>query len=109
MSYESPITRVAEAIYKDVIKKEEGALTATVEETVGFKVDKDELLRALKYDRNQYEKGEWDMFNLITSTYHGKQYYFLEPQGVVYSRESDRYLQRNEAIMEFLDTIGGEK
>ena len=53
-----------------------------------------------------YEQGEWDMFNLITSVYYGKQYYFLESDGRVYSRESHKYMTREEAFQEFFERIG---
>jgi hypothetical protein len=49
-----------------------------------------------------YEQGEWDMFNLITSVEYGKQYYFLEKNGMVYSRESHEYMTREQAYEEFL-------
>lgn len=64
---------------------------------------------ALVNDRKQYEKGEWDMFELITSAYYGKKYYFLEPSGIVYSRASGKYIKRDEAYSEFLRMIGGEE
>lgn len=54
----------------------------------------------------RYQQGEWDMFELITSTYYGKQYYFREPNGMVYSRKSHKYMTRTEAVNEFLDAIG---
>ena len=52
MSYQSPIevihtqmqSQIEEEIYKAVMR-------------VGVSVDKDELLKALHYDRNQYQKG----------------------------------------------------
>lgn len=49
-----------------------------------------------------YEQGEWDMFNLITSVEYGKQYYFLESDGRVYSRQSHKYMTREEAYDEYL-------
>lgn len=52
------------------------------------------------------KRGEWQMFELITSVYYGKQYYFLEPGERVYSRASSKSLTIIEAIDEFLDTIG---
>lgn len=55
----------------------------------------------------EYERGEWDMFVLITSTWYGKQCYFAESNGTVYSRESCRYLKdKEEAYKEFLDEVG---
>ena len=50
--------------------------------------------------------GEWDMFELITSAYFGKQYYFVEENGLVYSRETHKYMTKDDAIREFLDIIG---
>lgn len=55
MSYENPIlliqqrmnAQIEDAVYKAVQK-------------VGIYVDKDELIKALKYDRDQYEKGYKD-------------------------------------------------
>ena len=60
MSYESPI---------DIIKTQmrfqmEGEIMRAVQ-NVGVNVDKDELLRALKYDRQQYEKGYKDRDDAI--------------------------------------------
>lgn len=54
----------------------------------------------------EYEKGEWNMFELITSIWYGKQYYFLEENGIVYSRASCNYMSREEAYQEFLDMQG---
>lgn len=52
-----------------------------------------------------YERGEWDMFDLITSTWYGKQYYFLEKDNLVYSRKSNEYLTREEAFDEFIQGV----
>lgn len=32
-----------------------------------------------------YEDGEFDMFERISTAYHGKQYYFLQENGKVYN------------------------
>lgn len=54
-----------------------------------------------------YRKGEWEMFLLITSAWYGKRYYFAESNGIVYSRNSHKYLaNKAEAYKEFLDEIG---
>lgn len=55
-TYESPITRIAEESIKRVIESEEGYLIECVR-NVGFNIDKEELQKALLYDRGQYEKG----------------------------------------------------
>lgn len=54
-------------------------------------------------DRNV---GEWGMFELITSAWYGKQCYFTEKNGIVYSGVSCKYMSVDEAIKEFLMRIG---
>jgi len=53
-----------------------------------------------------HDAGEWEMFELITSAYHGKQYYFLQENGTVYSRDSCKYISKEDAYKEFLDKMG---
>ena len=53
-----------------------------------------------------FEQGEWDMFQNITNIYYGKQYYFLEDDGTVYSRSSGKTMTRREAYAEFLREVG---
>ncbi len=55
MSYKSPIDVVLGAIQTDI---ENGTFKAVRE--YGIFVDKDEMIKALKYDRDQYEKGYID-------------------------------------------------
>lgn len=55
--WESPI----DAKYGEVIKSFEDDVVKAVQK-VGINVDKDELIKALSYDRNQYEKGYNDGF-----------------------------------------------
>ena len=50
--YRSPI----EIIYDDFQTKFENDVVSTCR-NIGINVDKDELLRALKYDRDQFDKG----------------------------------------------------
>lgn len=57
--WESPITMITENIVSDITRKTEGTLVEYVH-TVGFDVDKEELAKALAYDRHQYEKGYAD-------------------------------------------------
>ena len=56
MSYESPITKYVDRFVKDIVEKEDGYLLEEVRR-VGFNIDKDELEKALMYDRGQYERG----------------------------------------------------
>ena len=55
MSYESPI----EMIYGQMRIETENAICKAVQ-NVGVNVDKDELIKALQYDREQYQKGYKD-------------------------------------------------
>ena len=55
MSYQSPIG----LIMSDMQVKMEGEIVKAVQ-NIGVNVDKEELLKALKYDRNQYQKGYAD-------------------------------------------------
>lgn len=50
--YKSPIN----IIYKDIQAKQECLLLQAIQEC-GIDVDKDELIKALDYDRRQYDKG----------------------------------------------------
>lgn len=50
----------------------------------------------------------WEVFSLITSTWYGKECYFIQNDGNVYSRLSGRHMTRVEAVNEFLRRIGDE-
>ena len=45
-----------------------------------------------------YDDGLWDMFERISTAYHGKQYYFRQDSGNVYSRECHKELTLEEAV-----------
>mgnify|MGYP007133737283 CR=1 FL=1 len=60
--YESPITAIVNDICSDLQKKEDKHTMECVR-NVGIDVNKKELLKALSYDRNQYEKGYKDGYN----------------------------------------------
>lgn len=57
--YESPIELVVSQFQTEIIKQQENQVIKAVQ-SVGVNVDKAELLRALAYDRDQYEKGYTD-------------------------------------------------
>lgn len=54
--YESPIHLITEQLAVDIAKKTDDTIYQAICNT-GVTVDKDELIKALSYDRNQYEKG----------------------------------------------------
>ena len=56
MAYESPIELITNNMITDINTQAENAIFKAVQ-NVGVNVDKAELLRALKYDRDQYNKG----------------------------------------------------
>lgn len=59
MSYQSPITMYTERIIKDIVEKQDGYLVEEARK-VGFDINKEELAKALKYDRDQYMRGYTD-------------------------------------------------
>lgn len=66
-------------------------------------------LQSSQLDANEYRKrGEWDMFELITSVWYGKQCYFEEDNGMAYSRNSHKTMTVHDAILEFIREIGNE-
>lgn len=57
---------------------------------------------------SQYELGQWDMFITLSSAWHGKQYYFLQDNGWVYSRKSCQFMTVEQAYEEFAKEIGDD-
>lgn len=54
--YESPIQMIVTKMQSQ-IEEQEGRILMKAVHDVGFDVDKHELMKALAYDRNQYQKG----------------------------------------------------
>ena len=63
--YESPIEKIVGQIQTQMVKNDEDNIMVQVQQAVGYKVDKEELLKALQYDRGQYEKGYADALSVI--------------------------------------------
>ena len=61
---------------------------------------------AEKRPMTEHERGQYEMFELITSAYYGKQYYFLQDNGMVYSRACGKEITFSEAVSEFMREIG---
>lgn len=58
--YETPINLIMgelETSYKQMITDRETTIMANINQQMGINIDKQELIRALNYDREQYEKG----------------------------------------------------
>ena len=61
--YKSPITIIESTIdsfAKSIIKQKDDAIFAEIQHSFGVDLDREELIRALKYDREQYDKGYAD-------------------------------------------------
>ena len=62
-------------------------------------------VKKMPNDIEQRKMGEWDMFELITSAWYGKQCYFKEDNGLAYSRVSHKTMSVQDAINEFMKEI----
>ena len=63
--YESPIQVLFDEPLNPLITAMEDAVVEEVSQTLHIKVDKDELTKALAYDRGQYEKGYRDALDAV--------------------------------------------
>ena len=63
MSWESPITQIVQEVTDGINKNLEETLMVEIKMALGYEVDKDELIKALEYDRHQYERGYADGLN----------------------------------------------
>ncbi|MBO5811388.1 MAG: hypothetical protein J6R32_11260 [Bacteroidales bacterium] len=57
--YNSPI-KIFENAMQEQIQEKENQIFTTIKSQIAVDVDKDELLKALRYDRHQYEQGYED-------------------------------------------------
>ena len=64
--YESPIEKIFGQIQTQMVKNDEDNMMVQVQQAVGYTVNKEELIRALQYDRQQYEKGYADACRIMT-------------------------------------------
>ncbi len=62
-TYESPITIVRQELNTAISEQRDDYILATIEEKLECEVNKEELIKALAYDRNQYDKGFRDGYN----------------------------------------------
>ena len=58
--YESPITLNIADISSQIREAQAGHLMYEVQQAIGYDIDKEELIKALNYDREQYQKGYKD-------------------------------------------------
>lgn len=55
--YESPITVRIHQIAQEIEKRKENEIVCHIEEALGFDINRDELVKAMNYDRDQYKQG----------------------------------------------------
>ena len=58
--YESPITMAVRKHCDKILEERENAIVARISEEMALDINKEELLKALQYDRDQYNKGYRD-------------------------------------------------
>lgn len=71
MAYESPvevIQNMMDPIIKSIEESRENAIVAQISEVYGVSVNKEELAKALAFDRGQYEKGYADAMAAMSGT-----------------------------------------
>lgn len=55
--WKSPITKIYGDIHNKILRQDEENYIYAITQAIGYEVDKEELIRALQYDREQYDKG----------------------------------------------------
>ena len=55
--WESPIKRIESELMTKIERDAENNLMCSVNQSIGYEVNKEELIKALNYDRDQYNKG----------------------------------------------------
>ena len=64
-NYESPIEKIFKEVQSEIMKKEDESLEMSIIQEIGYRVDKEELIKALKYDREQCRKGYDDALKYL--------------------------------------------
>ena len=57
MAYESPVTLLCQQVADAITQDQENKIMAEIKYQMAVDINKEELLKALKYDRDQYNKG----------------------------------------------------
>lgn len=98
--YESPIQKIMGEVQSQMIRQEEEQLMMQVKQSIGYAVDKDELLKALQYDRKQYEKGYKDALKALKAEVKNS------PYTKSYEHETE-YIPKHR-VYEIIDRLRGE-
>lgn len=103
--YENPITMYMSDINKEIQKQTEEESMIVINQTVGFDVDKEELIKALQYDREQYEKGFSDGENYMLDRIKQAREEIANKYDDLANAWCEREEGRNEAILEVLEIL----
>ena len=63
--YENPINLIVDDINNRLVEERENKMMYEIQQQMHIDIDKDELIRALKYDRHQYEQGYYDGTHVV--------------------------------------------
>ena len=67
--YESPITMAVRNHVDEVMEKRDNEIMARISQEMALDINKDELMKALQYDRDQYSKGYRDGYRAAEIKY----------------------------------------
>lgn len=96
--YESPMQLIMDDIYKQIQVEQENTVYQVIQ-SIGVNVDKDELIKALNYDREQYQKGFDDGYRSFAADFLNK---LIKSQTKCYN---PNVLIRMSIIVDILDSI----
>lgn len=63
--YENPINLIVDDIQNRIIEERENQIMCEIQQQMHVDINKDELIRALQYDRHQYEQGYYDGAHVV--------------------------------------------
>lgn len=89
MTWDEPdfIQTETQKIVNEITKQHEDCITYAINQTMGYEVDKEELIKAMQYDRDQYDKGYQDGY--LDGVRDGKQIIFNKLQEFVEGSDED--------------------
>ena len=104
-NYESPISIAIAKMQDENNEQLENECMLVIKEKIGIDVNKDELIKALNYDRAQYEKGFRDG---LSKAYHHNHGHWIKDNDIDYgcSACGRRQLWMNATVYEFCPHCG---
>lgn len=102
--YESPIEMIMEDIQTQIVKQQENDIYQAVQK-YGIVVDKEELIKALQYDREQYTKGYKDALDEIKKYLVGRLREKQQRHLDLYDERMNRENYRNSLLIEEIINI----